>query len=453
MITITLQQIAEITDGKLYGSNLCISSITLDTRKAQKGSLFIALQGKNYDANNFIPDAINAGCVCCLVNRPLSIDFPHLIVRDTRIALENLAVWFRDKSKARIVGITGSSGKTSVKEMTAVILKQCGTTLCTYGNLNNAIGVPITLLRLKPIHKYAVIELGAKTKGDISYTSGLIKPDSVLVNNISISHLEGFKTTRGIAEGKGEIFNALSVNGTAIINNDSNDWLNWKFLLHKQTIWRFSLYKKQDSDFYASNIIPHIYGTHFVLHSPIGSVKITLSVPGTHNISNALAAAALACSSGASLSAIDHGLNNFRGIKGRLFPYILNKNKLIIDDSYNANMGSIIAAINVLKTMPGYRVLIIGDMKELGTNSDQYHAQIGYMIHSTNIEKVLSTGNLSYHITHNSRVGEHFRDLSSLASRACQLLISHHHITILVKGSRSTSMEHIVRILKEQDTC
>ncbi|VFP88197.1 UDP-N-acetylmuramoyl-tripeptide--D-alanyl-D-alanine ligase [Candidatus Erwinia haradaeae] len=453
MMPITLQTIAVITNGRLYGKNISISSISIDTRKAKKGSLFIALQGKNYDAHNFIHNAINAGCACCVVNKPLSIGFPHLVVKDTRIALENLSVWFRKKSKARIVAITGSSGKTSVKEMTAAILQQCGKTLYTHGNLNNALGVPITLLRLRPIHEYAVIELGAQTKGEITYTSDLIQPDSVLINNISVSHLEGFETIEGIAQGKGEIFNALSINGTAIINSDSNDWINWQLLLHQQNIWRFSLHKKQDSDFYSSNIISSIHGTRFILHSPAGSVEIILQVLGEHNIANALASSALALSIGAPLSAISYGLNNFKGIEGRLFPVMLNKNKLLIDDSYNANMGSMISAINFLKTMPGYRVLIVGDIKELGSNADKYHAQIGFMINATSIEKVLSIGTLSYHISHNSGVGEHFCDLTTLAARSCELLILHHQITILVKGSRSMSMEQIVRILQEQDVC
>ncbi|MCT2387803.1 UDP-N-acetylmuramoyl-tripeptide--D-alanyl-D-alanine ligase [Erwinia pyrifoliae] len=452
MISVTLQHIAQLTGGTLHGSDVTIADVTTDTRKATAGSLFIALKGERFDAHDFVLDAINAGCSGLLVSKRLPVDVSQVVVADTRTALGQLAAWVRQQSDARIVALTGSSGKTSVKEMTAAILRECGETLYTAGNLNNDIGVPLTLLRLKPQHRYAVIELGANHQGEIAYTTDLVRPETALVNNLAAAHLEGFGSLAGVAKAKGEIFSGLPLNGTAIINGESNDWPHWQQALHGKTVWRFSP-GQADSDFYASDVIISAQGTHFTLHSPQGDVDVTLPLPGRHNIANALAASALALSVGAPLSAVRRGLSTLKAVPGRLFPLALSANKLLLDDSYNANVGSMTAAAQVLAGMPGYRVMIVGDMAEMGAEAAECHRQVGNAIRHAGIDKVLSTGLLSHGISDASGVGEHFADKAALGARAIELLAQHQHITLLVKGSRSASMEQVVQILQEKGAC
>ena len=453
MIAFTLQQLAEITAGKLVGGNLTIDAVTTDTRRITAGCLFIALKGERFDAHDFASDAVKNGAAALLVNQQVAVDVPQVVVADTRLALGKIAAWVRQQSSARVVALTGSSGKTSVKEMTAAILRECGETLYTAGNLNNDIGVPLTLLRLTKQHQYAVIELGANHQGEIAYTTALTRPETALVNNLAAAHLEGFGSLAGVAKAKGEIFAGLPPQGTAIINADNNDWSNWQQMLDGKTVWRFSPEYKSDSDFYASQVSFGSQGTSFVLHTPQGTTDIVLPLPGRHNIANALAATALALSVGAPLSAVAKGLSTLQAVPGRLFPISLGADRLLLDDSYNANVGSMTAAAQVLSEMPGYRVMIVGDMGELGTETVACHRQVGEAIRLAGIDKVLSTGNLSHHISNASGVGEHFSDKASLSTRALALLSEHQQITVLVKGSRSSAMEQVVQALQEKAAC
>ncbi|VFP87969.1 UDP-N-acetylmuramoyl-tripeptide--D-alanyl-D-alanine ligase [Candidatus Erwinia haradaeae] len=453
MIPITLKKVAEITGGILYGANITISDISTDTRQLRTGNFFVALQGKYYDAHDFAWFAIKAGCSGLLVSKYLHFNTPCVVVKNTRVALGKLAAWVRQQSNARVVAITGSSGKTSVKDMTDAILCHCGQTLSTVGTLNNDIGVPITLLGLHSRHKYIVVELGASHIGEIAYTVQLAQPESVLINNLSTAHLEGFGSLSGLAKAKGEILNHLPIHGTAIINNDSHDLENWRHAIKGRALWRFSIHKKSTSDFYASDISCNTSGTLFNLHSPQGSIAISLPLHGDHQIANALAASALALSIGAPLHAIPKGLCHMKEISGRLFPIYFNKNKLLIDDSYNSNMGSMIAAIKVLSERPGYRVMIVGDMAEMGKYAIKYHSQVGDLIHSSGINKVLSIGSLGMLIARKSTVGEYFKEHKELGNRAHELLMQHQCITLLVKGSRSLCMEKIVNILQEKGVC
>lgn len=453
MITFTLAQLAAVTEGTLFGSDLAIDAVTTDTRQVTAGCLFIALKGERFDAHDFAGDAVKAGSSALLVSKRLPVEVPQVVVTDTRIALGRIAGWVRQQASARVVALTGSSGKTSVKEMTAAILRECGETLSTAGNLNNDIGVPLTLLRLTTAHQYAVIELGANHQGEIAWTTALTRPEAALVNNLAAAHLEGFGSLAGVAKAKGEIFGGLPQHGTAILNGDSNDWPNWKPMLEGKTVWRFSPEQQKESDFYASRVSFGTQGTSFVLHTPQGDIDITLPLPGRHNIANALAASALALAVGAPLSAIRQGLRSLQAVPGRLFPIILGTGKLLLDDSYNANVGSMTAAAQVLADMPGYRVMIVGDMGELGAEAAECHRQVGEAIHQAGIDKVLSTGNLSHNISDASGVGEHFSDKASLSARALALLSEHQQITVLVKGSRSSAMEQIVQVLQEKGAC
>lgn len=453
MIAISLSQVAEITGGTLVGDGVTIESITTDTRKVTPGCLFIALKGERFDAHDFAENALNAGSSALLVSKRLPVNAPQVVVADTRLALGRLASWVRQQSPARVVALTGSSGKTSVKEMTAAILQQCGKTLYTAGNLNNDIGVPLTLLRLTPEHEYAVIELGANHQGEIAYTTELTRPETALVNNLAAAHLEGFGSLAGVAKAKGEIFAGLPLHGTAIINSESHDWPHWQSALHGKTVWRFSPLQREDSDFYASEVKFSAHGTSFLLHTPRGETEILLPLPGRHNIANALAAAALSLSVGAPLSAVRQGLSHVQAVPGRLFPIALGDDRLLLDDSYNANVGSMTAAAQVLAEMPGYRVMIVGDMGELGEDAVECHRQVGEAIRLAGIDKVLSTGSFSKGISDASGVGEHFATKTLLGDRALALLSEHQKITVLVKGSRSSAMEQVVRTLKENGAC
>ena len=452
MIPVSLTTLADISGGALHGSDLVLSDVTTDTRNVTPGSLFVALVGERFDAHDFAADAIASGAQALLVSKHLPFSVPQVVVADTRIAFGKLAAWVRQQSKARVVALTGSSGKTSVKEMTAAILRECGETLYTAGNLNNDFGVPMTLLRLTEQHQYAVIELGANHQGEIAYTTELTRPESALVNNLAAAHLEGFGSLAGVAKAKGEIFNGLPANGTAILNADSNDWPHWQANLHGKRVWRFSP-QASDSDFTARDIRLRVDGTHFILQTPRGDIDVTLPLPGRHNIANALAAAALALSVDAPLSAIQRGLKNLQAVPGRLFPIRLGEHQLLLDDSYNANVGSMTAAAQVLGEMPGYRVMVVGDMAELGEEAEQCHREVGLAAKAAGVDRVLSVGTLSANISESSGVGEHFATKTALTERLRTLLSEHRELTVLIKGSRSAAMEQVVQNLQEMGTC
>lgn len=452
MINVTLKQLADILRGELHGDDRLIADVTTDTRKLTPGCLFVALKGERFDAHDFAQTAKDGGAGALLVSRKLDIELPQLVVSDTRLAFGELAAWVRQQVPARVVALTGSSGKTSVKEMTAAILSQCGNTLYTAGNLNNDIGVPMTLLRLTAEHQFAVIELGANHQGEIAWTVSLTRPEAALVNNLAAAHLEGFGSLAGVAKAKGEIFTGLPENGIAILNADNNDWANWQQVIGDRTVWGFSP-NAAGSDFSAANVRITSQGTEFTLNTPKGSVDVLLPLPGRHNIANALAATALATAVGADLNAVKAGLAQLKAVPGRLFPIHLTESQLLLDDSYNANVGSMTAAVQVLSEMPGYRVLVVGDMAELGAESEACHIQVGEAAKAAGIDRVLSVGKLSQAISTASGAGEHFTEKDSAIARLKSLINEHQTITILVKGSRSAAMEQVVRAVQENGTC
>ncbi|MCK1969470.1 UDP-N-acetylmuramoyl-tripeptide--D-alanyl-D-alanine ligase [Franconibacter sp. IITDAS19] len=452
MIRVSLNQLASILNAELHGSDTDIAEVTTDTRKVTAGCLFVALKGERFDAHDFVDQAKAGGAGALLVSRKVECELPQLVVEDTRLAFGALGAWVRQQVPTRVVALTGSSGKTSVKEMTASILSECGNTLYTAGNLNNDIGVPMTLLRLTPEHEFAVIELGANHQGEIAWTVSLTRPEAALVNNLAAAHLEGFGSLAGVAKAKGEIFTGLPKDGIAILNADNNDWLNWQSVIGNRKVWRFSPNAAQ-SDFTATNIHVTSHGTEFTLRTPTGDVDVVLPLPGRHNIANALAASALAMAVGASHEAIKTGLAKLKAVPGRLFPIALGENQLLLDDSYNANVGSMTAAAQVLSDMPGYRVMVVGDMAELGAEAVECHRQVGEAAKAAGIDRVLSVGNLSQTLGEASGVGEHFSDKAALVARLQALIAEHSIITILVKGSRSAAMEEVVRALQEKGTC
>ncbi|MCC3702648.1 UDP-N-acetylmuramoyl-tripeptide--D-alanyl-D-alanine ligase [Rouxiella badensis] len=453
MIPVSLQKLTDVLSAELFGNDTQIDAVTTDTRQITPGCLFIALKGENFDAHDFAADAVKAGAAALIVSKRLPVEAPQLVVADTRIALGKLGAWVRQQVPARVVALTGSSGKTSVKEMTAAILRQCGNVLYTAGNFNNDIGAPLTLLRLTPEHDFAVVELGANHQGEIAYTTDLTRPQTALINNLSAAHLEGFGSLAGVAKAKGEIFDGLPADGIAIINADSNDWPHWQARIGNKTVWRFSPDAAEGVDFYASNVTVNAFNTTFTLHSPQGQIDISLPLPGRHNVANALAAAALALSVGATLKAVREGLSSLQAVKGRLFPVRLAEGKTLLDDSYNANVGSMTAAAQVLAEMPGYRVMALGDMAELGDESEACHREVGEAIRLAGIDKVLTVGHFSRAISDASGCGEHLQDKAAVTARLASLLSEHAVITVLIKGSRSAAMEQVVRALQENATC
>ncbi|WP_369310429.1 UDP-N-acetylmuramoyl-tripeptide--D-alanyl-D-alanine ligase [Providencia rettgeri] len=454
MIPLTLTQLAKLTSGEIEfspTSELLLETVSTDSRKIGENSLFIALKGERFDAHDFAEQVVADGAKALLVERKLAVNCPQVIVENTRIAMGQLAAWVRQQVSARIVGLTGSSGKTSVKEMTASILAQRGKTLYTAGNLNNDIGVPLTLFRLTPEYEFAVIEMGANHPHEIAYTTNIVKPESALVNNLFGAHLAGFGSPEGVAQAKGEIYQGLPEEGTAIVNLDSYSE-KWQFQ-PRQTVWYYSLTPQSKADFYPTDIQINQLTTDFVLHTPVGRADLTLPLPGIHNIANVLAASALAISVGASLEDIKNGIANTKAVPGRLYPIRLAEQKVVLDDTYNANDGSMIAAIKVLEKMPGYRILVVGDMGELGDYAQECHQRVGLAAKQAGLDKVLSVGQLSELISELSECGEHFTVKTDLLTRLIPLAQQNDVVSILVKGSRSAAMEDVVNALKECFEC
>lgn len=447
MIPISLAQIATIVKGEGYNliAEQQITEVFTDSRQVVAGGLFFALVGVQFDGHDFVQPVLEQGAAAVIVSQKQANNSPQIVVSDTLKALGDLAHWLRKQVRARVVALTGSSGKTSVKEMTAAILSQCGQTCYTQGNFNNDIGVPLTLLRLTPADKFAVIELGANHIGEIAYTAQLVEPEAALINNIAAAHLQGFGSIEGVAKAKSEIFTGLhSPTQPAIINLDSCA-RNWFDELKGQNLKTFSLLSSQ-ADYYASDIKTKAC-THFTLHTPAGTLEVELPLIGLHNVSNAIAASALALSVGADFRAIQHGLLHVKPVKGRLYPIKLNDNQLLWDDSYNANVISMQAAIAVLARQPGYRVLVVGDMGELGKDSVKYHEQVGETAKKAGLDCVLSVGSLSQNISCCSGVGHHFDEKTQVVDYLKTLLQTYPILTILVKGSRSARMEQIIEQL------
>ena len=319
MIKLTTQQLAQIFNASLIGDGqVVVENINTDTRKAVSNSLFFALKGEHFDAHQYLDKAAEQGATALVVQHPnAEIATPQLVVADTRLALGQLAKWLREKINPLTVAMTGSSGKTTVKEMTASILQQTSgnpeAVLFTNGNFNNDIGVPLTLLRLTEQHKFAVIELGANHLGEIDYTTHLAQPEAALVNNVAAAHLEGFGSIEGVARAKGEIYRGLTQNGVAIINSEHNYIELWQKEISSHAIQYFN-----GGDYKAENVKHSPNGSMFTLVSPKGSIEINLPYLGEHNVKNALAATALAMNVGASLADVKAGLEHRSQVKGRL---------------------------------------------------------------------------------------------------------------------------------------
>ncbi len=449
MISLTLSSIANAVDGQLVGNDLSIDNMTTDTRAINNGDLFLALKGPNFDGHKFIEQAEKSGCSALIVNHQVDSSLAQIIVKDTHKALGQVAALVKQTVAPKTVAITGSSGKTTVKEMTSAILSRVGKVLATKGNFNNDIGVPLTLLRLDHSHDFAVVELGANHIGEIAYTTNLTKPDVALINNIAAAHLEGFGSLCGVARAKGEIYEGLSENGVALYNKDCKFADKWQWRLENKTVRRFSCLSQ--SDCYSANVVLDDRGcASFTLNTHIGNTFIELTVPGKHNVCNAVAAALIAIEFGVSLDDIRLGLAEMQPVNGRSNIHQLTENIRLIDDTYNANVESIKAATDLLASYPGKRILILGDMGELGAQARSYHQEVGEYARDCKIEHLLTVGVLSQvtadAFNQSKETSCHFSSKEALIEALHPLLKNEEQqISILIKGSRSAHMEHVVK--------
>lgn len=457
MIKLSTVQLAQILQAKLIGDeNVQVEEINTDTRKSISNSLFFALKGEKFDAHQYLEQAVAQGALALVVQQEnSSISIPQLVVKDTRIALGKLAKWLREKINPRIVAMTGSSGKTTVKEMTASILQHTAgnpeAVLFTNGNFNNDIGVPLTLLRLTEKHRFAVIELGANHQNEINYTTKLVQPNAALINNIAPAHLEGFGSLAGVVQAKGEIYRGLTKNGVAIINAEHNHLDIWQKEISNHAIQYFN-----GKDYSVRNVQGNEQGSTFTLVSPQGEIDISLPYLGEHNVKNALAATALAMNVGATLADVKAGLEQRSQVKGRLFPIQVTPNLLLLDDTYNANKDSLCAAIDVLKSYDAFRILCVADMKELVENSLAIHREVGQYVKSSNLDLVCSYGNESAVISE-AVLGKHFTDKTEMVDFLVPLienqLQQNNKVVVLGKGSRSMKMEDVIYSLKDKIKC
>lgn len=471
MINVSLKWIIEtlsLTDDNIVNlpaelENKGVSAFSTDSRTIDTGHVFVALRGPNFDSNLFVQQVKDKGAIAVIVDRPSLVDIPQFIVKDTLIAYGKLAAKVAATVNTKTIAITGSVGKTSVKEMCAAILAQKGKVLATKGNFNNEIGVPHTLMRLDPSHEYAVIELGANHIGEIAYTTELTQPDVAILNNVAEAHLEGFGDIYGVVRAKGEIFNSLTDKGIAIVNGDSEYKEYWLTRLNDKfkgadNIIQFGLspeLNKKGSAVTASNITLNKLGcASFTLMFDLQNneqqqIDVELVIPGKHNVTNALAAAAACYSVGADLNDIKLGLLAMQLVKGRMNLHQVTDSVLVIDDTYNANVQSAKAAIDLLSSYPGKKVFVLGDMAELGSGARRYHQDIGEYALENNIDVLLSIGVLSQSASSTMKdKGEHHSSQLSVITRLNQLIKQADcSISILVKGSRSAKMERIVEQL------
>ncbi len=450
----SLQDLAAALSAKLVGEDIQILGVSTDTRSINEGDLFIALKGDNFDAHDFVAQASESGAVAAVVERELPLAIPQLIVTNTRLALGQIAAYNRERFNGSLFAVTGSGGKTTVKEMMASVNRLRGQTLATQGNLNNDIGVPLTLLRLSSGDQYAVIEMGANGPHEIAYSTGLAKPDVAILNNAMGAHLEGFGSLMGVVKAKAEIFSGLSEQGTAVINLDDPHVDYWRGMLLQQPTYSFSL-NDSSATVYASDIEQQANGCYqFGLNYQGQTVTVRLGLMGLHNVANALAAAAATLADGCALQVVADGLAQCRGAAGRMQPTTLTDNTLLIDDSYNANPDAVKAAVNALIELSGESVLVLGDMGELGADEQEQHYGVGQYAAEHGVNRLYACGTLSEKTVQGFKAqgghdGLHFEDQKVLCDALQQLPSAQRNI--LVKGSRSAKMDIVVAAMKAAD--
>lgn len=455
----TVQEAAGALRSEWFGQDAHFTGVSTDSRSVQRGDLFVALRGPKFDGHNFIGEAKEKGAVAAMIYRDADAKtrepgIPLILVENTLTALGQLAAHWRGRFSIPVVAVTGSNGKTTVKEMVASILQRVvgaagqinssARVLATEGNLNNDIGVPLMLLRLREWHDYAVLEMGMNHSGEISYLTALVKPGVALITNAGEAHVEGLGSVEAVACAKGEIFEGLDQQGIAVINADDRHAPLWRKLAGNRQVVDFGLEgKPMVSARYQSDF----FGSRMALVLPDGVEDVELQVPGEHNVRNALAAAAAAVAIGIGAKAIASGLGAFRGVKGRMQRIRGLHDATVIDDTYNANPDSVRAALAVLAKAEGKKILVLGDMGELGGSARDFHERIGIEARIAGIDKLLALGELSTHTAEKFGSGaRHFEKIEDLLAEVENLLDP--DATLLIKGSRFMQMERVVKHIR-----
>jgi UDP-N-acetylmuramoyl-tripeptide--D-alanyl-D-alanine ligase len=444
-----LSAIADAVQGRLSGNDLTANGVGIDTRTLQPGSLYIAIKGEQFDGHDFAAQAQQVGAVAMLVSSTLDSTLPQIRVEDTRLALAELAGYWRSLLPVKIAGVTGSNGKTSVKEMIAAILATQGETLYTQGNLNNDIGVPLTLLRLEPSHRFAVIEMGANHPGEIAYTSRYARADVSVITNVGPAHIEGFGSLDGIADSKAEIIESLAPDGVAVLNRDDayyDYWMDYKLGTRKAVSFGLAPTADVRAKQLSSELTQKGFRTSFELVTRDGCENITLHLAGEHNVRNALAAAAVALQFGIGLADIKQGLESMTPVTGRMQALHGRQGNIVIDDTYNANPGSLRAALAAVDSNQQAVWLVLGAFGELGADSAGIHTDMGSMIKDMRVARLFATGSLAAHtVSTFGECGEYYENQSDLIARLQQAITGNE--IILVKGSRAQKMERVVAAL------
>ncbi len=449
----TLAAAAAAAGGRLAAeqagsADRAFAAVSTDSRSLPAGALFVALRGPNFDGHEFLAAAAAAGAVGAIVDRVMPVALPQIVTPDTLRALQSLSLAWRVNFDYPLVAVAGSNGKTTCKGMTAAILSRMGPSIATLGNLNNHIGVPLTLLRLDATLRSAVIELGANRIGDVADLMRLVRPTVGLITNAGSEHLEFFGDLDGVARGEGETVSHLRADATAVINADDAYAGYWRRIASARRVISFGL--GAGADFRAESPTQGIedgeFVTRFTLASPLGKALVTVRTGGLHNVANAAAAAAAASAAGASLEDVVAGLGDFRAVSGRLQLKSGSRDSWIIDDSYNANPNSVRAGLEVLRSMSGPKWLVLGDMGELGAHTDASHTEIGAYARACGVERLFAVGSLTPLAVEAFGSGaEWFADADALSQRVAAGLAP--GVTVLVKGSRLNRLERVVRAL------
>ena len=442
----SLAAAATAMHGALHGEDRGFAGISTDTRTLKSDELFFALSGPNFDGGDFVSQARSKAAAAAVVVTPVDEEIPQITVDDTRLALGRLGAAWRSEQPATVVGVTGSNGKTTLKELIAACLAGVAPTLATRGNLNNEIGVPLTLLCIEPKHRFAVIEMGANHIGEIAYLTSLAQPDVVVITNAGAAHLEGFGSIDGVAKGKGEILQGEVRPATAVLNADDDYFDYWKALVSDIELVSFGF--SDTADVRASSIAADDGMNRFQLHIGDSEFSVSLALSGKHNVRNACAAAAVATAVGIPAENIVAGLETVEPVAGRLQPLTGAGNSTLYDDSYNANPQSVVAAGGFLASLPGRSWFVLGDMRELGADELQLHADVGNGLRDAGVERLFAIGELSRAATDAfGDAATWYDSVDALVTDVSAGLAA--DVNVLVKGSRGMRMERVVAALQD----
>ncbi|GGD34757.1 UDP-N-acetylmuramoyl-tripeptide--D-alanyl-D-alanine ligase [Pseudoxanthomonas indica] len=444
MKRLPLSLLAHWSGGELQGDDAIIAGITQDTRALQPGSLYVALRGERFNGHDFAYDAAMRGASALLVEHAVNVDLPQIIVGDSQLALARIATGIHQDQGGKVVAITGSNGKTSVKSLIVSILQRAGVTYFNPGNRNNEIGLPLAVIDAPDDADFSVYEMGAGQPGDIAYLTDIVPPDVALVNNVAAAHLERMGSLLGVAETKGAIYDALPAAGTAVINADDAFAEYFAEKVADRRILRYGL--ESSADITAQGIQLGADGSRFTLVTPQGEIAVELHLPGRHNVLNALAAASLALACDVSLRMIAEGLAAAQPVAGRQIAHTLGSGAVLIDDSYNANPGSLAAAIDTLAAGAGEAWLVLGDMRELGADAIALHADAGRRARDAGIKRLYTLGPLSQAATTAFGEGARHFDTHKILADALRVDL-HAGVRCLIKGSRGSAMDKIVTAL------